>query len=246
MKSSTTRSTSSTAMPTTPSTRFQSRAPPMPGPTSSSSATPTAARCPGARRRRHACKRLAPWLGARHPCAQRLRGRGRQHRRRGRRRRPARPRDDQRVRRALRQREPRFDHPEPAAQARLPCVPKVELAHLKSTSRLLFELLNQPPNKRQAYVGDSAFAHKGGVHVSAVMKNAKTYEHIDPSSSATVGACSCPTVRPLERRLQGEGVGCRSRLQGQRDPRHRGAAEGVGIARLRVRGGRGLVRAPHA
>jgi 2-isopropylmalate synthase len=62
------------------------------------------------------------------------------------------------------------------------CVPKVQLAHLKSTSRLLFELLNQPPDKRQPYVGDSAFAHKGGIHVSAVLKNARTYEHIEPSS----------------------------------------------------------------
>src|SRR5882724_7781880 len=62
------------------------------------------------------------------------------------------------------------------------CVPKVQLANLKSTSRLLFELLNQPPNKRQPYVGDSAFAHKGGVHVSAVLKNARTYEHVDPAS----------------------------------------------------------------
>jgi 2-isopropylmalate synthase len=62
------------------------------------------------------------------------------------------------------------------------CVPKMQLAQLKSTSRLLFELLNQPPNKRQAYVGDSAFAHKGGIHVSAVLKNARTYEHVDPSS----------------------------------------------------------------
>ena len=40
------------------------------------------------------------------------------------------------------------------------CVP--QLGELKSTSRLMFELLNQPPNKRQPYVGDSAFAHKGG------------------------------------------------------------------------------------
>jgi len=62
------------------------------------------------------------------------------------------------------------------------CVPEVQLARLKSTSRLLFELLNQPPNKRQAYVGDSAFAHKGGVHVSAVVKNARTYEHVEPAS----------------------------------------------------------------
>jgi 2-isopropylmalate synthase len=61
------------------------------------------------------------------------------------------------------------------------CLPKVQLAHLKSTSRLMFELLNQPPNKRQAYVGDSAFAHKGGVHVSAVVKNPRTYEHVEPS-----------------------------------------------------------------
>jgi 2-isopropylmalate synthase len=64
------------------------------------------------------------------------------------------------------------------------CVPKAQLARLKSTSRLLFELLNQPPNKRQPYVGDSAFAHKGGVHVSAVLKNSRTYEHVEP---ATVG-----------------------------------------------------------
>jgi 2-isopropylmalate synthase len=62
------------------------------------------------------------------------------------------------------------------------CVPPSQLVKLKSTSRLLFELLNQPPNKRQPYVGDSAFAHKGGVHVSAVLKNSRTYEHIDPPS----------------------------------------------------------------
>ena len=37
------------------------------------------------------------------------------------------------------------------------------------------------PNKRQPYVGDAAFAHLGGVHIHAVLKNAATYEHIDPS-----------------------------------------------------------------
>ena len=61
------------------------------------------------------------------------------------------------------------------------CVGKKELKNLKKTSRLIYELLNSSPDKRQAYVGDSAFAHKGGVHVSAVVKNAKTYEHIDPT-----------------------------------------------------------------
>jgi 2-isopropylmalate synthase len=61
------------------------------------------------------------------------------------------------------------------------CIPAANMSRLKGASRLLFELLNQPPNKRQPYVGDSAFAHKGGVHVSAVMKNARTYEHIVPA-----------------------------------------------------------------
>ncbi|PJK29535.1 citramalate synthase [Minwuia thermotolerans] len=59
-------------------------------------------------------------------------------------------------------------------------IPVTELRHLTQTSRLLDELLNRAPNRHQAYVGDSAFAHKGGLHVSAVQKDPKTYEHIDP------------------------------------------------------------------
>jgi len=55
-----------------------------------------------------------------------------------------------------------------------------ELRHLTSTSRLLDELLNRAPNRNQAWVGESAFAHKGGLHVSAVQKDPKTYEHIEP------------------------------------------------------------------
>jgi len=52
---------------------------------------------------------------------------------------------------------------------------------LTECSRLLDEILNQKSNRRTAYVGSSAFAHKGGLHVSAVSKDPKTYEHIDPS-----------------------------------------------------------------
>jgi len=52
---------------------------------------------------------------------------------------------------------------------------------LTECSRLLDEILNRKSNRRSAYVGPSAFAHKGGLHVSAVSKNPKTYEHIDPS-----------------------------------------------------------------
>ena len=54
------------------------------------------------------------------------------------------------------------------------------LKNLTQCSRLLDELLNRKPNKHLPYVGASAFSHKGGMHVSAVQKDPKTYEHIDP------------------------------------------------------------------
>ncbi|MCR9218789.1 MAG: citramalate synthase [Alphaproteobacteria bacterium] len=56
------------------------------------------------------------------------------------------------------------------------------LTRLTAVSRLLDERLNRAPNRHQAYVGDAAFAHKGGLHVSAVAKDPKTYEHIEPAS----------------------------------------------------------------
>ena len=54
------------------------------------------------------------------------------------------------------------------------------LDQLTDLSRLLDEMLNRVPNRTAPYVGSSAFAHKGGLHVSAVNKDPKTYEHIDP------------------------------------------------------------------
>ncbi len=60
------------------------------------------------------------------------------------------------------------------------CVTPAQLKKLREVSQLFYELANINPNKRQAYVGDSAFAHKGGLHVSGVIKNPETYEHIDP------------------------------------------------------------------
>lgn len=55
------------------------------------------------------------------------------------------------------------------------------LRKLTDLSRLLDERLNRQPNRHQPYVGAAAFAHKGGLHVSAVAKDPKTYEHIDPA-----------------------------------------------------------------
>jgi 2-isopropylmalate synthase len=54
------------------------------------------------------------------------------------------------------------------------------LHHLTGVSRLLDELLNRSPDSHAAYVGDAAFSHKGGLHVSAVLKDPRTYEHVEP------------------------------------------------------------------
>ena len=61
-------------------------------------------------------------------------------------------------------------------------IKKDKLSSLTECSRLLDEILNRKPNKNMAYVGASAFSHKGGLHVSAVKKDPKTYEHIDPKT----------------------------------------------------------------
>lgn len=55
-----------------------------------------------------------------------------------------------------------------------------DLAKLTSVSRELDERLNRQPSRNAAYVGEAAFAHKGGLHVSAVEKDPKCYEHIIP------------------------------------------------------------------
>jgi len=55
------------------------------------------------------------------------------------------------------------------------------LKGLKKASRVLDDILNRIPAKQAAYVGSSAFAHKAGLHASAIVKNPTTYEHIEPS-----------------------------------------------------------------
>ncbi len=61
------------------------------------------------------------------------------------------------------------------------CSVNKHIDRLHRTSRLVEELANLPHNRYQPYVGESAFAHKGGIHVSAVQKNPITYEHISPA-----------------------------------------------------------------
>jgi 2-isopropylmalate synthase len=57
---------------------------------------------------------------------------------------------------------------------------KKRLAYLRDLSIFVDEMANFIPDKHRPYVGESAFAHKGGIHVSAIRKNAETYEHIKP------------------------------------------------------------------
>ena len=57
-----------------------------------------------------------------------------------------------------------------------------KLGTLTHASRVLDEMLNQAPDRHAPYVGEAAFAHKGGIHVSAVQKDPRTYEHVPPES----------------------------------------------------------------
>jgi 2-isopropylmalate synthase len=58
---------------------------------------------------------------------------------------------------------------------------KEKLKNILKVSRLIDEISNNTPVKNMPYVGESAFAHKAGLHANAVLKNPSSYEHIDPS-----------------------------------------------------------------
>ncbi len=60
------------------------------------------------------------------------------------------------------------------------CISPEGLRSLTETSHLVNELANLSPNNHQPYVGKSAFTHKGGIHASAITRDERTYEHIDP------------------------------------------------------------------
>jgi len=70
----------------------------------------------------------------------------------------------------------------PALQLKLgiECVSPENLTHITELSHFVSEVANLPHDKHQPYVGASAFAHKGGIHVSAMLKNENSYQHINP------------------------------------------------------------------
>ncbi|MCS7088772.1 MAG: citramalate synthase [Thermoflexales bacterium] len=61
------------------------------------------------------------------------------------------------------------------------CVSDEKLRGLTELSRFVFEVANLTPDIRQPYVGQAAFAHKGGIHVAAILKVEESYQHIDPA-----------------------------------------------------------------
>jgi len=61
------------------------------------------------------------------------------------------------------------------------CLPEGALRHLSRVSHTVAEIANMAPNTQAAYVGRSAFAHKGGMHVAAIRRNIDSYQHIDPA-----------------------------------------------------------------
>jgi 2-isopropylmalate synthase len=61
------------------------------------------------------------------------------------------------------------------------CVSDAQLRELTELSRYVFEIANLAPNIRHPYVGQAAFAHKGGIHVAAILKLEESYQHIDPT-----------------------------------------------------------------
>ncbi len=78
------------------------------------------------------------------------------------------------------------------------CLPEGHLAQLYDVSHFVAEVANLAPDEHMAYVGRSAFAHKGGIHVAAMRRNADSYQHIDP---ARVGN----TMRVVVSELSGRG-----------------------------------------
>jgi 2-isopropylmalate synthase len=66
------------------------------------------------------------------------------------------------------------------------CLPKESIPELKKLSLFVYETMNIIPSKKQPFFGESAFAHKGGMHADAVSKDPKTYEHIIPESVGNI------------------------------------------------------------
>lgn len=62
------------------------------------------------------------------------------------------------------------------------CIPEYNMKEITAFSRYISEIVNLAHDERAPYVGNSSFAHKGGMHIDAVMKNPRSFEHVSPES----------------------------------------------------------------
>ena len=62
----------------------------------------------------------------------------------------------------------------------------LNLKNLTSVSHFVYEMINVSPDTRAPFVGKSAFAHKGGIHASSVLKDSRMYEHIEPNNVGNI------------------------------------------------------------
>ena len=126
------------------------------------------------------------------------------------------------------------------------CLPEGRLERLTAVSRHVAELVNLPPHSADPYVGQSAFAHKGGLHTSALGKaGGATYEHIEPEpvgngTRVLVSDLGGRAGMVMKAKELGVDLDDRAAAKLVRRPQ---AARGRG---LRVRGGRRQPRAAHA
>ncbi len=243
---SSTPSTSSTATSATPSSASGcSRPRPWPAPTASCCATPTAARCPS--------RSSASWArssttsdtdGRRAPPRRHGLRRGQRPRRRPGRRHPG-AGHDQRLRRAHRQLQPDHDHPDLTLKMGVETIPDDRLERLTPVAHHVAELVNISPDPQQAYVGASAFAHKAGLHTSAIARRPDAYEHVDPDRVGNgtrfvvseLAGKSTLELKAQEIGLEIDGPELAEVVDRLKTARARG---------LPLRGGRRLARAAHA
>ncbi len=130
------------------------------------------------------------------------------------------------------------------------CTAQEHLSELSQVSRFFDDLADMASNPRLPFVGDAAFAHKGGIHVQAVALDPSTYEHVDPARRWQRAAH--PRQR-AERAQQRDRAGATARARARpREPgraRRRSQDQGARERGLPVRGRRGVVRAarpPHS
>jgi|FLYL01.1.fsa_nt_gi 2-isopropylmalate synthase len=89
------------------------------------------------------------------------------------------------------------------------CVTGEQLRRLTEVSHYISEIANLPPNPRQPYVGSAAFAHKAGLHASAVIKQPWSYQHIDPAlvgNDTRILVSELAGRRNIEAKIQEQGI----------------------------------------